>query len=47
MPFIIEKLKENDIETVIDLYYRILDELGFENPKVDRPHFRKSILRKN
>lgn len=40
MTFIIEKLKENDIETVIDIYYRIVDELHSENPEVDRLHFR-------
>ncbi|MCF6150127.1 MAG: GNAT family N-acetyltransferase [Candidatus Kuenenia sp.] len=40
MTFIIEKLKENDRETVVDLYYRIVDELHSENPEVDRSHFR-------
>ncbi|MBM4053787.1 MAG: GNAT family N-acetyltransferase [Planctomycetes bacterium] len=40
MTFIIEKLKENDIETVVDLYYHIVDELHSKNPEVDRSHFR-------
>lgn len=40
MTFIVERLKESDTETAVNLFYRMVDELHAESIEVERLHFK-------